>query len=332
MKSKAPRGPKLKTMDYQTMKTMNGFYLKTPVLFLVFNRPDTTQRVFEAIRAVRPERLFIASDGPREGNNGDKEKCERVRNIVTDIDWDCEVRTLFREKNLGCKNGVSSGIDWFFSQVDEGIILEDDCLPMKSFFRFCEELLQRYRNDNRVMQICGSNSLCGWRRNDDSYYFSGYGPIWGWASWRRAWIYYDVDMKAWPEVREKKIYLDFFDRKREAYFRLHLYDRVFAGEIDTWDYQWGFAKMLNSGLSVTPNVSLISNIGFGDDATHTATPNSVFANMQTSNINFPLRHPKFVCRDRIADWKYFKNYANQYIIKCFLWKLQSFSKRLGMSI
>ena len=313
-------------------ETMSGFYLKTPVLFLVFNRPDTTRQVFEAIRAARPARLFVAADGPRERQKGDKEKCERVRNIVTDIDWNCEVRTLFREENLGCKKGVSSAIDWFFSQVDEGIILEDDCLPMKSFFRFCEELLRRYRNDNRVMQICGSNFLCGWQRNDDSYYFSIYGPIWGWASWRRAWLYYDVDMKAWPEVREKKIYLDFCDGKREECYRLHLYDRVFAGEIDTWAYQWGFTKMLNSGLSITPNANLISNIGFGPDGTHVTKGNSTFANMQTLNIYFPLRHPKFVCRDRTSDRRYFENFVNRAAIKTFLWKLLSICKRLVRTI
>jgi len=208
---------KLTVLDYETM---NGLYLKTPVLFLVFNRPDTTRRVFEAIRAARPARLFLVADGPRERQPDDKEKCERVRYIATDIDWDCEVKTLFRKENLGCKNGVSSAIDWFFSHVDEGIILEDDCLPTESFFWFCEELLRRYRNDSRVMQICGSNFLRGWQRNNDSYYFSGYGPIWGWASWRRAWIYYDVDMKLWPEVKEKKILLDICDGKREMFYRL----------------------------------------------------------------------------------------------------------------
>ncbi|MDL1966955.1 MAG: glycosyltransferase family 2 protein [Deltaproteobacteria bacterium] len=304
--------------------------LKTVVLFLIFNRSDTTKQVFEAIRQAKPPRLYVAADGQRVDKPGEAEKCEEVRRIATQVDWDCEVKTLFRDKNLGCKYAVSGAIDWFFENEEEGIILEDDCLPSQSFFWFCEELLERYLGDERVMQICGSNFLNGWLRNDDSYYFSQYGPVWGWASWRRAWIYYDVDMKLWPEVKEKKIFLDFCDGKSEMSYRLNLYDKVFAGEIDTWDYQWGFAKIINHGLSVTPNANLISNIGFREDGTHVANGNSPFANMQALSVHFPLSHPKFVCRDRISDQRYLKNFVNRGTLNFFLCKLLSIGKRLAI--
>lgn len=281
--------------------------LKTAVLFLVFNRPDTTIQVFEAIRKAKPPRLYVAADGPRDSRHGEDEKVKTVRDYVMDhIDWDCEVKTLFREKNLGCKYGVSGGIDWFFKNEEEGIILEDDCLPAQSFFWFCEDLLERYRNDERVMQICGSNFLNGWRRNGDSYYFSKYGPIWGWASWRRAWSHYDVDMKLWPAVKKKKIYLDFCDGNKDIAFRLNLYDKLYAGEIDTWDYQWGFSKMINSGLSATTNVNMISNIGFGKDGTHVTDGNSPFAAMQVSSLCMPFFHPEFIIRDHLSDQRYLR--------------------------
>lgn len=181
---------------------MSEFKLNVPVLLLIFNRPDTTQRVFHEIRGASPLQLFISADGPRENKPGEFEKCQITRDIVRQVDWDCEVYTNFRDKNLGCKIAVSSAIDWFFENVEEGIILEDDCLPSFSFFRFCEELLEKYRDDERIMQIGGTNLLSEWQRSDDSYYFSKYGAIWGWATWRRAWQYYDVNMKLWPEVKK----------------------------------------------------------------------------------------------------------------------------------
>lgn len=283
--------------------------LDTAVLFIIFNRPLMTQLVFNEIKKVKPKKLFICGDGPREHELGEKEKCEQARHIVNEIDWNCTVHTLFHSDNLGCKQAVSTGINWFFENVDEGIILEDDCLPDHSFFQFSEELLIYFRHDNRIMQICGSNFLRGWKRNDYSYYFSLYGPIWGWASWRRAWKYYDVDMKLWPIIKKGRLYEDFCLNQEEAEFRKQLYEKVFSGEIDTWDYQWGFSKMINSGLSIIPNVNLISNIGFGHDSTHTGTPSDPFANMKTESVSFPLRRPEFVIVDRLADEKYFNNFV-----------------------
>lgn len=284
--------------------------LKTPVAFLIFNRPETTERVFREIAKARPEKLLVVADGPRPGKSGEAEKCEQARRVVSSVDWDCEVLTDFSDVNLGCRKRVSSGLDWVFDTVEEAIVLEDDCLPAESFFRFCEELLARYRDDERVMQVCGANFLGGWRRTEWSYYFSNYGPIWGWASWRRAWRHYDVEMKLWPQVKERKVLEDFCVNKDEVMARRSIYDRVFSGGIDTWDFQWGFAKLVNSGLSITPNVNLISNIGFGAGATHTAG-SSAHAALETGAVEFPLDHPPFVLRDRLSD----ERYVNEFMLR-----------------
>jgi hypothetical protein len=284
--------------------------LKVPVLFLIFNRPAITQRVFDVLRQVRPSRLFVAADGPRDDRPKEAEICQQTRRIIDTVDWDCELTILYREKNLGCRKAVSSAIDWFFTNVEEGIILEDDCLPSQSFFGYCQELLKYYRYDTRVMQINGSNLLKKWDRNGCSYFFSSYGPVWGWASWRRAWKFYDADMKLWPEIRGKKLYGDFCLSYGEPEYRHEIYDKVYYGEIDTWDYQWGFAKMINSGLCITPKTNLIRNIGYGINSTHTSNETS-FSNLEISEINMPLKHPEFTLRDKEFDIQYNKLYLPQ---------------------
>jgi hypothetical protein len=285
--------------------------LKTPVAFLIFNRPNTTERVFREIAKARPRKLLVVADGARPGRAGEAEKCAAARVIIERVDWDCEVLKNYSDVNLGCKRRVASGLDWVFDTVEEAIVLEDDCLPSPSFFPFCEELLERYRFDSRVMQICGSNFLKGWKRSEYSYYFSSYGPIWGWASWRRAWKLYDVEMKLWPEFRGKRLFEDFCLNHEEVEQRQGIYDKVFSGEIDTWDYQWGFAKLANSGLSITPNANLISNIGFGADATHTSSGDNPFAELEIQSLDFPLSHPAFVLRDRLSDMKY----VNEFMLR-----------------
>jgi hypothetical protein len=275
-----------------------SYELKTAVLFLVFNRPDTTAQVFEAIRLAQPPRFYIAADGAREDKEGEAEKVKQVREIVANIDWDCEVKTLYREKNLGCKIAVSSAIDWFFEHEEMGIILEDDCLPHPTFFRFCEELLEKYRDDERIMMISGENFQFGRKRTEYSYYFSRYNHIWGWASWRRAWKHYDVDMKLWPEIRNGKWLYDIFRNKNVVLSWRKIFDNTYQGKINTWDYQWTFACLVQSGLSILPN--LISNIGFGLNSTH-AMGQSKFSNMQFEPVNFPLAHPLFILHDDLAD-------------------------------
>ena len=279
---------------------MSEWKRATPVAFILFNRPDTTARVFEEIARAKPPKLLVVADGPREERRGEAEKCAAARAVIDRVDWDCEVLTNFSERNLGCKRRVSSGLDWVFSLVEEAIVLEDDCLPHPSFFRFCEELLEKYRYDERISQISGDNFQFGRKRTEDSYYFSRMNHIWGWASWRRAWKAYDVDLSLWSEVRDGAWLEDLLVDPREVKRWLEIFQRVADGEIDTWDYQWLFASWITSRLTVLPNVNLVSNIGFGSDATHTAGASSL-ANLEVEKIAFPLRHPKMVLRDAKAD-------------------------------
>lgn len=281
--------------------------LSTPVAFFIFNRPDPTERVFSEIRKARPSKLLVVADGPRMDRNGEAEKCAFVRAIIDRVDWDCEVMKNYSETNLGCKRRVSSGLDWVFEKVEEAIILEDDCLPNQSFFLFCQELLNRYRDNPTIMQICGSNYLKGFKIREKSYYFSRFGPIWGWASWRRAWKYYDVDMKQWPEIKKSKSFSNFFESKDEEINRTTVYNKTFTGKIDTWDYQWSFAKMIRSGLSITPSVNLVANIGCNSEGTHTKDQSDPFSNMEVKDMAFPLSHPERVRVHRAADRMFIKN-------------------------
>lgn len=275
--------------------------LRTAVLFLVFNRLDTTKQVFEAIRQAKPPQLYVAADGPRADRSGEDKKVRDVRDYVLgSIDWDCEVKTLFRHKNLGCKIAISSAIDWFFENEKEGIILEDDCLPHPSFFRFCEELLDKYREDERISMISGNNFQFGKKRTEYSYYFSRYPHIWGWASWRRAWKNYDVKMEKWPEIRKGNWLLDYLGNQRHFIYWTEIFDTVFSEQIDTWDYQWTFTCWTQNALNIIPNVNLVSNIGFGVDSTHTKEKN-IFSEMDTEPISYPLSHFPFIIRDYIAD-------------------------------
>jgi hypothetical protein len=280
---------------------MPEFQLTTPVAFIIFNRLDTTRRVFAEIAKARPSKLLVIADGPRANRLGEAEKCAQTRAVIDGVDWDCEVLTHFSEVNLGCKRRVSSGIDWVFEQVEEAIILEDDCLPDPTFFRFCQELLERYRHDQRIGMISGDNFQFGNRRNDDSYYFSKYVHIWGWASWRDRWANsYDVTMARWPRIRDEAWLTDMVGNAREALFWHKVFERVYRGEIDTWDYQWVFANWVEGRMTILPAVNMISNIGFDANATHT-TGDSELANLARCPISFPLKHPPGVFKNVQAD-------------------------------
>jgi len=274
--------------------------LTTPVLFLIFNRPDTTQKVFDAIKKAKTKQLFVAADGPRENKEGEKEKCEQARKIIEQVDWDCKVKTLFRDKNLGCKVAVSSAIDWFFKNVKEGIILEDDCLPSQSFFWFCRELLEHYRDDTRIMIISGDNFQFDRKGGEDSYYFSKYPHIWGWATWRRAWKHYDVNMKNFEEFKKEAQINNVFNIKQQQKYWTKIFQIVYEGKIDTWDYQWAYSCFINNGLCIMPNVNLVSNIGFGLDSIHTKDKSSIFSEMEAREIT-DIIHPNFVLADQEAD-------------------------------
>jgi len=269
----------------------------TPVAILIFNRPNLTKIVFEAIRKAKPKKLLVVADGPR--FTEEIEKCQKARAVIEKVDWDCEVLTNFSETNMGCKRRVSSGLDWVFSQVEEAIILEDDCLPAPSFFNFCQVLLEKYRHDERIMMISGDNFQAGQSRTDYSYYFSKYSHIWGWASWRRAWQHYDVEMKTWSEYKKLGLIRSFCDDSYEEKYWTDIFDGVFKGAVNTWDYQWLYTCWSQNGLSIIPNSNLVSNIGFGSDATH--TPNSSNdAQLPTTDI-WEISHPLFVVQSRKAD-------------------------------
>jgi len=287
--------------------------LKTPVLFIIFNRPDTTNKVFDKIRQAKPPRLYVAGDGPRQGYKGEKEKVTKARKIATDVDWICEVKTLFSEKNLGCKNGVSTAINWFFNHEEKGIILEDDCLPHLDFFSFCENLLNYYSKDERVSAITGNNFQNGQWRGKASYYFSKYSHCWGWATWRRAWQHNDSNIKFWPAWKNSRDWLNYIPDKVERKYWQKIFDRVYDDDIDTWDYPWEASRQYKGSIVATPNVNLVSNIGFGEGATHTKSKNSQFSKMPTYELN-PIIYPKKVERDFIADqWTFDHHYGGKYL-------------------
>ena len=240
------------------------------VLFLIFNRPQETAEVFEAIRIARPEKLFVSADGPRVNKPGEKELCEEARKITENIDWPCEVKRNYRNTNLGCKVAVSSAINWFFENVEEGIILEDDCQPDPSFFDFASSMLGKYRDNEKVMHISGSNFQFGKVRGDGSYFFSRSPHVWGWATWKRAWEKYDVEMEDLTDyIASKKIYA-LFEKRKVAEFWISLFKHMKKKNIDTWDAQWTYAIMKSEGLAINPNKNLVKNIGNNNNATHTS--------------------------------------------------------------
>ena len=286
--------------------------LKTAVLFLVFNRLDTTKQVFEAIRKAKPPRLYIAADGARESKEGEKEKVQAVRDfIINHVDWTCEVKTLFREENLGCKIAVSSAIDWFFDNEDKGIILEDDCLPSQSFFWFCEELLEKYKDDLRVWHISGDNFQDGIKRGSADYYFSKYHHVWGWACWADRWKHYDVEIKSFKAFKENNIIKNVWPKTVMQKSWMRLFDDVYAGKIDTWDYQWFYTCQINNGLGILPNTNLIKNIGFGSEATHTLNEDCEMSNVDNYDISLPLRQNDFILSNTEADFYTFKKDTNK---------------------
>jgi hypothetical protein len=278
---------------------MNQFEI--PILFIIFNRHDVTERVFEVIRKIKPKYLFVAADGPRVGIKQDKERCESTRSIINKIDWECELKTLFRKENLGMKKNVSSAITWFFKCNQKGIIIEDDCLPNKSFFYFCEEMLNKYENNKKIMHISG-NFFQSKQIGLDDYYFSHIPHIWGWATWRRAWDKYDLEMKSYPNfIKDKKLKV-IFKNKKQCVLWKHLFDQVFYDKSDTWDFQWTYTLFSSNGLSITPNKNLVTNIGFGNLAENCKNSEDKFSNLELVDMHFPLKNSNYIIADEVADY------------------------------
>ena len=269
---------------------------------MIYNRPHTTGQVFQQIRNSRPAKLLIIADGHRAGRPADVTLCAAARATVNNIDWDCEVLRNYSAFNMGCKQRVASGLDWVFNQVEEAIILEDDCLPHPTFFRYCQELLDRYRTYERIMSISGSNWQFGQQRTPYSYYLSRYFQPWGWAGWRRAWQYYDVNATLWPLLSNCKWLYSPTDSASEAAYWQRVFSKVYLKLEETWDYQNILAGRIQNGVTICPNVNLISNIGYGPGATHTFwEKGKVTSRLPTQGMDFPLNHPPFIMPDREAD-------------------------------
>jgi hypothetical protein len=278
------------------------------VLFLVFNRPQTTELVLQAIRAAAPKQLFVAADGPRPTNPTDSPQCKEVLSIIErGIDWDCKTEYLVRKTNLGCGKAVSSAISWFFNVVPEGIILEDDCRPAAQFFPFCSELLERYRDEPRVAQIGGFNGQFGQKRGSASYFFSRYFHIWGWASWRRAWEGYDFAMRDYRDFIMEGGLESLFDRQVVREFWRYNFDSVISGQATTWDYQWAYHNFKRDALAIVPNVNMVENTGFGAGATHTFDRNRKLPPADGKPCG-ELIHPRFVLANHQADDFTYRNH------------------------
>jgi hypothetical protein len=281
---RSPSGPPSGRVDGPNVTKMNAetFCLTTPVLLVIFNRPDTTRQVLESIRAARPPALYVAADGPRSKVEGDERLCLEARRAAMVVDWPCEVHTLVRDKNAGCALNTSGGISWFFEHVEEGIILDDDCVPSASFYRFCQELLGFYGHEPRIMHIAGNSHQYGRRRGSGSYYFSRYANFWGWATWRRAWKHFDASLTPPWELK------------------------------DDWSAPWQLSMERANGIAIVPNINLVKNVGYGAGATHTtALEPSAF--VEAGELSFPLLHPRQVEVDRAAD--VFTYYAHHRLVR-----------------
>lgn len=290
--------------------------MNSPILFLVFNRPEKTKRVFDAIKKAKPPKLYIAADGARDYKKEDDEKCQQVRLIVKNIDWECEVKTLFRNKNLGCKMAISSAITWFFESEEEGVILEDDCVPGESFFLFMDEMLKRYRHEDRVACINGSNIMGSIKSKANSYYFTVNPFIWGWGTWRRVWQQYDVDMKDWPNFLNENKIANIFNEKKQQKKWIYYFQQTYDEIIPTWDFQFVFTVFKNKLLCVQPYNNLISNIGFDEEATLTKDKGSERSNQQIVEMEFPLKHPQIIEREYfLEEWEFGNNRTSLVLLR-----------------
>jgi hypothetical protein len=271
--------------------------LETPVALMVFNRPELTRRVFAAVAAARPNHLLVIADGPRTDRSGERELCDEVREIVSAVDWPCKVETNFSEENLGCRRRVISGLDWVFSLVEEAIIVEDDCLPDPTFFPYCAELLERYRDCEQIGIISGFNPMPQSFPFPYSYYFTRQVLIWGWATWRRTWQKYDASLTAWPAVKQGRM-LERSWREQKLYEPwTGIFDKVHAGVgPDSWDYQLVYSLWTRNLLNAIPSRNLVQNIGFGEEATHTKQADPGLK-IQAQNLDFPITHPP-----AMVDW------------------------------
>lgn len=302
--------------------------MHTPVLLIIFNRFDTTQQVITKLREALVPKLYIYCDGPRRNKVGEAEQLKDVQNkVLKAIDWPCEVITNFKIENEGPRLAIGHAVSWLFETEEQGIILEHDCVPHLSFFNFCETLLQHYANDERIMHISGDNFQFGKWRGDGSYYFSRLTHIWGWATWKRAWKYYDVNMSLYPMFNNHHTLNDIFNHNRSIKYWNNIFELTFSKKINTWDYQWSFAVWSQNGLAILPNLNLVSNVGFDANALNTTNPSNILSNIEAKEIS-QISHPKMVIPDLNADnWSmdnvFYPTYFQYFWLK-FTKKLNSF--------
>lgn len=285
---------------------MSGWTADSAVALFIFNRPSTTEQVFNQIAEAEPPRLYVIADGPREDHPNDIQKCQSARKITDAVNWQCEVKRNYAKQNQGLKQRFVTGLEWLFDYESEAIILEDDCVPNLDFFKFCEVMLEEYRDDKRVWDISGSNHLESWKESHQDYHFSFNGGIWGWATWRRSWEQYDPEMDLWTDPEARARFRDVIADKSIITYLETIYGRTYDRDIETWDYPWGFSRQLNSGLSVVPARNLVSNVGFGENATNTTDTSSQMAAIPRDSLNFPLHIRDYVAVDREYDRAYFK--------------------------
>ena len=299
----------------------DNWKLSTPICLIIFKRPEVTRKVLNVIRQVRPPRLFVAADGPRVNIPEEAEQCLAARAVLEEIDWECQVYKNYSDVNMGCRNRVSTGITWALSHEESIIVLEDDCLPTYGFFYFCDKLLEKYKNDERIMVISGNNFQDGISRSEYSYYFSKYPHCWGWATWRRAWKYWEFNYHKWQKCKQSGLLESVHKDPDEFHYWTTLLEQMFTtGKPDSWVYPWGLACWLQNGLTILPNYNLVSNIGFNIDSTHTKDKNSQLANLLTYEIS-EISHPEFIQIDYRADRytyeKIFKPKSKRFIILRF---------------
>ncbi len=301
-----------------------------PVLFVFFNRRDVALRSFERIRAMRPSRLYLAQDGARpDKGSAEAELVEEIRQLIlSKIDWDCQLHTLFRKQNVGCSLGVKTAVDWMFQTEERGIILEDDCVVQQSFWQYMEEMLDLYADDQRIGMVAGYNEI-GSSHSPYSYTFSRYKACWGWATWRRAWQNMDLDMK-WRHSAEYMSVLrnmgSHIENIKYWTYRLKCIDQRF---VSAWDWQWYFTLSSQNQLCIFPDVSLVSNIGFGADSTHTSAYFNEGNRESDSDLALPLRHPQYIVPNADFDCAFYHNNNDMHnrIIQLLPLRLKSFLKK-----
>lgn len=279
--------------------------LQIPVLLMGFNRPENTKKVIESIRQAKPTRVYVSCDGPREGRQDDAEKVTAVKEVVRQgIDWECELFTRYSEVNLSCGVAVSSAINWFFENEEMGIVLEDDIYLEPSFYWFAQQMLQQYLHDDRVMMIAALNVLNGWHTEEQDYHFALYGGCWGWATWRRAWKYFDFSMEKWTDPLIRARVREHMGEDFQYAVRAPVYDKLVDSIGHGWDYAWTFARLINNGLTIVPAKNTVTNLGFGADSTHTFEVPAALKDLKPNALNLPARTNHLMLPDREYDRRF----------------------------